>query len=315
MRRLVGALLLCALVTGCSSAPAETAGPSTPVETMFGVVEVPANPQRVVALGWGDAEAALALGVQPVAASDWQAYGGVGVGPSAADRYTTPPTVLGTLQVDPEAVAALDPDVILWTRSNNDQGLYETFSRIAPTVAPPPGTTRAYGTLYDEQTRLVAAALGRPEQGEELISGVERQFADVRAAHPGWAGEEVAVGVYNAGQFAAYVNGGARADFMADLGFTLKPEINELPAEAFSAPLGTENVSALDADLTVLFLLAATGDEVRANPLVQQLESTKAGRLLVLDDKSVSKSLSSGTVLGTRYAIETVVPLVEATQV
>lgn len=282
---------------------------------MFGVVRVPADPQRVVALGWGDAEAALALGVQPVGASDWQAYGGAGVGPWAADRYTTPPTILGTQEVDLEAVAALDPDVILWTRSDNEQGLYERLSAIAPTIAPPPGTTRAYGTLYDQQTRLVAAALGRADQGEELVTGIERQFADVRAAHPGWAGREVTVGVYNAGQFAAYVNGGARADFMEDLGFTLKPEIDELPAQAFSAQLGTENVSALDADLTVLFLLAATGDEVRANPLVQQLGSTKAGRLIVLDDQSVSRSLSSGTVLGTRYAIETVVPMVESTGV
>ncbi|MFD6620228.1 iron-siderophore ABC transporter substrate-binding protein, partial [Streptomyces albidoflavus] len=37
------------------------------VATKFGTVTVKERPERVVALGWGDAETALALGVQPVA--------------------------------------------------------------------------------------------------------------------------------------------------------------------------------------------------------------------------------------------------------
>ena len=41
------------------------------METKFGVVEVPEDAERIVALGWGDAETALALGVQPLGASDW----------------------------------------------------------------------------------------------------------------------------------------------------------------------------------------------------------------------------------------------------
>lgn len=49
--------------------------------TKFGKVTVDEAPKRVVALGWGDAETALALGVQPVGASDWLGFGGEGVGP------------------------------------------------------------------------------------------------------------------------------------------------------------------------------------------------------------------------------------------
>ena len=46
------------------------------VSTAFGDVTVEEEPTRVVALGWSDAETALALGVQPVGASDWLAFGG-----------------------------------------------------------------------------------------------------------------------------------------------------------------------------------------------------------------------------------------------
>ena len=81
-----GAALLAAtvLVAGCGSGDAGSSGDaaasSSPagsggafpvtVETAFGDVEIPEEPQRVVALGWSDAETALALGVQPVGASD-----------------------------------------------------------------------------------------------------------------------------------------------------------------------------------------------------------------------------------------------------
>jgi iron complex transport system substrate-binding protein len=309
---LVGMLLLLA---GCGGPAAAPEAATSSVDTLFGTVEVPANPQRVVALGWGDAEAALALGVQPVGASDWLAYGGEGVGPWAAGRYTTPPQILGTKEVDLEAVAALRPDVILWTRSDNDRALYDKLARIAPTVAAPPGVTTAYGTLFDQQTRSVAAALGKKADGDKLVADVEQRFTDVRTAHPAWQGKQVAVGVYNAGTFAAYVRGGLRADFMEDLGFTIKPELASLPAKSFSANLGTENVGALDSDLTVIFLLGASADEVRNNPLVQRLASTQAGHLLVLDDPQISKAFSSGTALGVQYAIDRVVPLVEQTKV
>src|SRR3978361_406368 len=68
------------------------------VGTAFGDVRVAAAPKRVVALGWGDAETALALGVQPVGASDWLAFGGEGVGPWAAGLYDAAPTIIDTLQ-------------------------------------------------------------------------------------------------------------------------------------------------------------------------------------------------------------------------
>src|SRR3712207_1067317 len=109
-----GAALLAVgvLVTSCGSGDTESsgdaAGSSSPsgsgdafpvtVETAFGAVEVPEEPQRVVALGWSDAETALALGVQPVGASDWLGFGGEGVGPWAEGRYDEAPEIIETLE-------------------------------------------------------------------------------------------------------------------------------------------------------------------------------------------------------------------------
>src|SRR5918994_119938 len=70
--------------TGGAASGSSEAFPVT-VRTAFGDVTVEEEPTRVVALGWSDAETALALGVQPVGVSDWLGFGGEGVGPCAED--------------------------------------------------------------------------------------------------------------------------------------------------------------------------------------------------------------------------------------
>lgn len=110
-------LLLSACGGGGGDSTEDTAS-GTSVDTKFGSVEVPADPQKVVALGWGDAETALALGVQPVGASDWVEFGGKGVGPWAEDLYDEDPEIIATMEPDYEAIAALEPDLILDTNSS-----------------------------------------------------------------------------------------------------------------------------------------------------------------------------------------------------
>ncbi|WP_256989366.1 ABC transporter substrate-binding protein [Rhodococcus sp. 05-2254-6] len=170
------------------------------VTDMFGDVEVPANPQRVVALGWSDAETALALGVQPVGASDWLGVGGNGLGPWVDESYDTDPTIVGTFDVNMESVAALEPDLILWTRSTNDKAVYDDLSDIAPTVAAPPGTDVAYGTTWDGQTEIVAQALGKVDQGKQLVDDTRALFDNTIAANPEFADKTVAVGTLYSGQ-------------------------------------------------------------------------------------------------------------------
>jgi iron complex transport system substrate-binding protein len=127
MSRLVlrGAALLAAavLVTSCGSdtdaepADATGGGPTSSgafpvtVSTASGDVTVEEEPARVVALGWSDAETALALGVQPVGASDWLGFGGEGVGPWAEGRCDEAPEIIETLEPSLEAIAALQDDV------------------------------------------------------------------------------------------------------------------------------------------------------------------------------------------------------------
>ncbi|WP_235874678.1 ABC transporter substrate-binding protein [Saccharopolyspora aridisoli] len=152
---LIMAVSLGVALTGCGAAGPEedesAAGSAdgqfpVTIKTAFGDVTVPERPQRVVALGWGDAETALSLGVQPVGAADWLPVGGDGVPPwlPADKRYATPPKMLGTMEVDMEAVAALRPDLILDTRASGDEERHNLLNRLGvPVVSIPPRGARA----------------------------------------------------------------------------------------------------------------------------------------------------------------------------
>jgi iron complex transport system substrate-binding protein len=313
-------LAVAVLATSCSSDPADDgdgaavrasqssgAFPVT-VPTAFGDVTVEEEPARVVALGWSDAETALALGVQPVGASDWLGFGGEGVGPWAEGLYDEAPELIDTLEPSLEAIAALEPDLILDTRSAATQERHDLLRQIAPTISQPEGVG-PYQTTWQQQLELVGQALGRADEAAQLEDDVQQQFADAAAANPEFDGTEVAVAAYTSEGFGAYVRGDSRVDFMEQLGFVNKPAIQELSGTNFFVPVSDEEVSLLDAPLTVVFPIFVEVSAITSNPVWGTLPSVQQGHALVLEDQDLVSAFSSGTPLGIEYALENAVPL------
>lgn len=298
-RALVVALsaLLLAACGGGGGGGTEPAAAGVTVDTRFGPVTIVEPPTRVVALGWSDAETALALGVRPVGASDWLAFGGKGVGPWADGLYEQAPTLLGTTEIDYEAVAALQPDLILNTRSDNDPKKHETLSKIAPTIGAPKDVI-PYGTSWRQQVELVAKALGKVSEGEKIISDLDAKFA----ANKKFDGKTAVVGAYFDGKFGAYVSGDPRADFMKALGFTLRQDVEALASGTFYVDISAERLDLLTADLSVLFPIGGDASALEANPLVPE-------KALILEDKNLVNAFSSGSSLGMAYALDHAVPL------
>jgi iron complex transport system substrate-binding protein len=316
-----GALSLL-LLAACGQTPGSAEGGSdgeaaegypVTVETLFGDVEIEDRPTNVVAIGWSDAETALALGVQPVGVADWQAYGGAGVGPWAADLFDGEPVSVGTMEPNLEAIASLEPDVILDTRSDNSQERHDLLSPVAPVVGPPPGVEVTYGTTWQQQTRQVAQVVGEQERAEELIGELEGRFARIREENPEFAGMTMTVGAYFDGQYGAYVPGDARVDLLRELGFQYDPEVLEMADDAFYFDLSPERLEVLDADLTVMFPLGDTADHLRQDPVLQGIPSAEDGRLVIVDDLELANAFSSGSHPGISHALDELVPLLQET--
>ncbi|MGU3583824.1 ABC transporter substrate-binding protein [Rhodococcus sp. C26F] len=291
------------------SAPADGAFPVT-VDTKFGEVTIESAPERVAALGWGDAETALALGVQPVAASDWLAFGGDGVGPWAQGLYDSPPELIGTIEPSFEMLAAQEPDLILDTKSSGEPARYETLSGIAPTVAGPEGSD-AYLTSLDDQVTTVAAALGVPDKGAELLSQIDADFEQAAADNPEFAGKTVTVASYTSEGWGAYVVGDSRVDFMTELGFVNNPQVQAAATDDFFITVSDENLDILDSDLLIVLPIYVPAAEVTDNPVFQQIPAVRDGRFLVLDsDSDISAAFSTNSVLSVPFALDELVPLV-----
>lgn len=289
-----------------SSAP-DGAYPVT-VATAFGDVTLEEEPQRVVALGWGDAETALVLGVQPVGASDWLGYGGDGVGPWLDGAYDQAPTLVDTTETSPEAVAALSPDLILDTRSDGTQERHDLLAQIAPVIGAPDGVV-AFGTTWQQQLEMVGDALGRSEEADEARAETEKTFDDVAAQNPDLEGSTVAAGAYFNGGYGAYVSGDSRVDLLEELGLTNSPAVDALGDGSFYVDVSAERLDLLDADVTVIFPIGAETSEFTSDPLFRAIPSVADGRDLVLEDGTLRNAFSSGTAPGSAYAAERIAPM------
>jgi len=304
-------LTACSGTTGTDDAGAGSSGnaafPVT-VTTEFGDVTVDKEPVRVVALGWGDAETALALGVQPVGASDWLGFGGEGVGPWAEGLYDSAPEIIETLEPSYEAIAALKPDLILDTKSSGDEDRYDKLSSIATTIGVPEGKA-SYLTTMDEQMELISTALGQKEKGAQLLAEVDATYEAAAAAHPDWAGKTVAAATKTSEGWGAYVEGSERVTFLERLGFVQSPAIAALPANAggFSVDISSEQLDLLDADLIVAFPIFIDTAEITGDPLFQAVPAVADGRSVVIDG-DLSAAYSLGTTLAAKFSIENLVP-------
>jgi len=313
--KLFGIIIAISVMLGlsaCSEDKGEEPGKKAVVETFaavdtkFGQVEIAEQPKRIVALGWGDAETVLSLGFEPVGASDWLAFGGDGVGPWLENTYETSPTIIGTMELDYEQIAALEPDLILDVKSSGDEERYKRLSEITKTIGVPDGGDN-YLTSSEDQVRMIAKALGKTDEGEALLQEVDTAFENAAKEYPDFAEKTIVVGAYDSSGFGAYVEGDARMDFATRLGFKSKDEIEEIDNENFYISVADEQLELLDADLTVILPIWVDPNEVTDNELYQKIPSVLDGRSIILD-ADTSNAFSTGTVPALLWTIENLPP-------
>lgn len=205
------AAVLALSLTACSTGPAdggkEPAASAAPtadagafpvtIKHKFGETTITKQPQRVATVSWVNADVSIALGVVPVgmAKDDWggnkhgstpwkdAALTKLGAGYGTA-RY--PAQYSETDGINFTAIAKLDPDIILAAYSGLSADDYKKLSGIAPVIAYP---KVAYGTPWQESTRMIGKALGRSAEAGKLVTDTEQLIKDRAAAYPQLAGK------------------------------------------------------------------------------------------------------------------------------
>jgi iron complex transport system substrate-binding protein len=293
-----------------SSAGSTGSAEGTTISHSFGETAVPADPQRVVTWGWGSADAAVALGVVPVAMPH-QSYGGdeQGVLPWLRERLEADgeqvPTVLPDSQEVPlEAIAAADPDLVLAPYSGITQEEYAQLSQIAPTVAPP---GEPWATPWRETVEIVGAALGRADEAEQLLADIDGQVAGQAEEHPQLAGTTVAMVWDTPDAFYVYKPADARVAFTEDLGLETAPAVEELASgdETFYYTLSEERLAELDSDVLVTYSDSAqTSEAFLSSAPAKVMEQVQRGSVAQVVGTELIAAVSPPTALSLTYGLE-----------
>jgi iron complex transport system substrate-binding protein len=300
---LAAALLLTACGGGgdASAPPAPAAGGGAfpvSVEHEFGTTVVPAAPQRVVSLGYTDQDAILALGVVPVAIREFTGNRPSATWPWAQDELQGQQPQVLSGEISTEAVAALEPDLIVAVSAGLTREQYDLYSRIAPTVTQPPGFD-AYQSPWQDATRLIGAALGRSDEAERLVGDLETRFAAVREQYPQFAEKKAAVAALSSagpGSYFVWNSEDNRGRFLDSLGFTVPPVVDELAGDNFYAEVSMERLGLLDEnDLVVWLGIPGTENAaVEQQPGYPALRVAQEDRVVTLtEEQGVALSFSS----------------------
>ncbi|MEV0064361.1 iron-siderophore ABC transporter substrate-binding protein [Nocardia sp. NPDC050718] len=198
------------VLTGCSSTDAEVENGRVIAHAM-GETTVPAQPQRIVVLDSPHLDALVSLGITPAAITERAM--GYGAPKYLADKLTGVKTV-GTIQEpDLDAIATLEPDLIIGTKVRHE-ALYTQLSGIAPTVF-----STSSGTNWHEQARLTASAVGKSAEMEQLLTQLDGRAKAV-GKEIGAAGKTVSMVRFTEDRFRLYGPETFSGFILAQVGFT-----------------------------------------------------------------------------------------------
>jgi iron complex transport system substrate-binding protein len=158
-------------------------------------------------------------------------------------------------------------------------------------------------------TRTIAKAVGRVDQGETLIRGVDAQFAAFRKAHPEVAKQEALV--VDAGQapksYYPFSSADPRGQFLAELGYKGSPAIDKLAGHGFGTEVAKERVDLLDVDRLFLLIDKPAQKRLDADRLFNRLEVAKSGHVTSLGYYSgdqLGAAVAFNSVLSIPYALK-----------
>lgn len=317
LRALRSAVLFLTIILSFErSQAAEGAGFPVVIEHALGVTTIPTQPQRIVTLGWSGEDAVLAFGIVPVAMTKYGSFPS-GIFPWNEARLGGMKPTLLSGELDYERIAGLKPDLILGVYSGIDDVSWKRLSTIAPTVVYRSGP---WLSDWREQMEMTGAALGRTDEARRQIDDTNAFLRDLGAKYPTLKGRTFAFGTYFAGSsgIVVYLPDDPRVEALAELGLKVPPGVEALGKASpgdFSVSVSLEEISAIDADILIMWYGPGARAAAEAQPLFSTLGAVKRGAYVALEDPVDVWSTSALSVLSVPYGFPKFVPrLAEAVE-
>lgn len=260
--------------TATESTESESAE-SVTVDHAMGKTDVDCTPKRVVTLGQGQTDTALALGVEPVGVVEPWTDEFYDYLPDAVEQAE----VVGTeLEPSLEKVAALKPDLILGSKLRHE-AIYDQLSQIAPTVF-----AETIGRAWKDNVSLWAKALCRQDDGDKLLRDWKERTANFQEGLKELGDPTVSLVRFMPAEVRIYLTG-FPGSVLRDAGLD-RPEAQQVDDWESADQLTTvsqERIPEMDADIifTMTSPWAGEGnvDEIKgkytSHPLWKKLEAVQ----------------------------------------
>ena len=300
-----------------SSATVDKGAFPVTIRSALGEATISETPKRVVAIGWGSQDAALALGVVPVGMQDFSGDCGCkdGILPWDRDKLggAKPELIKATSDEVPyEQIAGLAPDVILAVNSGLTKDQYAKLTQIAPTVGYP---GKPWLTSWQDQLKLVGQALGRSAAAADLEKQTDQAIADAAKAHPEFKGKTIAFGSgTEASSFNFYYDDDSRVQLLTKLGFTASPDASRLGSGdskfSFAKKVSLELLPQVKTDVLVAWYLSPeTQRSIESSGVFKRLPYVKDGAYVPLTDPPLVYATSAVDVLSLPWMLDKYLPL------
>lgn len=252
------------------------------IEHAMGTTEVPADPKRVVVLTSEGTEALLTLGITPVGAT--QPATGNPWYPHMEDQMKDVKPVGDEQQVNLEAIAALEPDLIIGNKMRQEK-VYEQLSSIAPTVF-----SETLRGDWKENFKFYAKAVNKEEEGETVLTDYDKRIKELQGKLGDQLNQEVSVVRFMPGDARIYHQDSFSGVILNDLGFKRPGDQNN--DDFAEKNVSKERIPAMDGDILFYFTYDPGNEqkgselekEYTNDPLFQNLNAVKNDKVYKVDD-------------------------------
>lgn len=262
----------------------------------FEDVTLEKQPERIVVFDYGFLDTLDALGVTGVVGV--AKNGGEGNLPDTLkEKYFGDDSItdVGTLkQIDLEAVAAAEPDVIFI--SGRQSSAYDDLKEITPNVVFIGSDNENYVDGLYETVDLATSIFGNAEKGEELKAAFQEKVDAVKEKAAGY--ENALVTMYDEKKLSGFDNGedSRFAYVYNDFGFT--PATTGIETSSHGSDFSFESLLSVDPE--VLFVIDRTAADVETtkkeveNDIIKKTRAYKEGKIVYLD--GITWYFSSGGI-------------------
>ncbi|MGB8403047.1 MAG: ABC transporter substrate-binding protein [Mycobacterium sp.] len=303
-----------ALLAACSKPqPSGTVAQdgSVTIDHAFGQTKISGPPKQVVSAGLTGQDELLAVGVVPIAVTEW--FGGQ---PSAVWPWAQPklgtaqPAVLNLdngIQVD--KIAALKPDLIIATNAGLDSDTYSKLAAIAPTVAQ--SGPDAFFEPWKDQATAIGQAVFKADEMKQLIDAIDTKFTAVGKNYPVFSGRKVFL--VNGAPTPAGVTvtpAGWRTEFLGEMGIGTPNGLDQFVHGQHAFIPRDQMASVLDDADAVIWTVDDDQQPaaIAADPTVAQLNLAKTNRIL-FPNKDLSAAITFASVLSYPAVADQLPPL------